>query len=144
MIPLSKVISQVESSGNPFAIRFEPAYTPNATHVSQMRSLAGCNDSTAKILCACSWGEFQFMGTTLIDMGLDISPIEFASRQDLQLSFFAKFCVQRDIDFPVDELRQSGAARLKFATAYNGPGQYAQAYANRILAVINDIVLSGS
>lgn len=139
MLPLSKIIGTLESNMQPRSVRFEPAYRPSAAHVRSMSLRAGCNADTARILCAMSFGLFQIMGTTLLDLGMQCSPLTYCCNEPLQVAFFEKFCKARGIAFTADQLAQDPALRLKFAQAYNGHGPSAQIYADRIAATIKTL-----
>lgn len=137
-IQLSQVIAQVETGGNPYLVRFEPEYSPNQLHIAKMHALAGCSWQTARVLCAMSWGMFQFMGTTLLDFGLNCPPVEFAQKTDMQIIFFESFCHSRGIFYSVDQLATDEKARLHFGAEYNGP-KGAQAYAAKISKAIQTL-----
>ena len=81
-----------------------------------------------------SWGLYQIMGDNLVGMGLDISPIEYCSNQDMQFKFFWRYCSNENIAFTLDEVLQDRTKREKFAKLYNGPGNYVN-YAQRMLDV---------
>ena len=130
---LSQLIAQVESSGNPFAVRFEPHYSCNVESALKMQKLAACNFDTADVLCACSWGLFQIMGDNLIALGLKTSPIEYCGDKIAQLDMFNAYCVQNRCNYSLDEIITDAGKRIDFARKYNGPGavnSYAQALLN--------------
>ena len=130
---LSQLIAQVESSGNPVAVRFEPHYRCDVESALKMKKLAACDFDTADVLCACSWGLFQIMGDNLIALGLKTSPIEYCGDKIAQLDMFNAYCVQNRCDYTIDEIITDINKRKDFAEKYNGPdavNSYAQALLN--------------
>lgn len=126
------LIAQVESNGNPYACRFEPAYTPRQWPA--MARLANCSESTAKVLCAMSFGLYQIMGDNLIALGVTVSPLAYCADTNLQLATFNKFLDRNRINFSLDGLISYSINRETFSRAYNGPGNVA-AYSQRILDI---------
>ena len=131
---LSQLIAQVESSGDNFAIRFEPAYHPNPARVATLAHACDFTYNTSEILLACSWGCYQIMGDNLVDMGLRVSPAAYCASQDTQDKFFAEYCTRANCFYTLDEVISDEEKRLYFAHQYNGPGNVV-AYAARMLAV---------
>ncbi len=129
---LSQLIAQAESSQNPYAVRFEPLHRPAQVWVDRLALSAHISVDTAQTLCACSWGMYQEMGDNLVAAGLTLSPVEFASKPDLQTLFFRRFLQNNGIDFDLDAVLNDSATRLEFATRYNGPGA-PEAYGDYLL-----------
>ncbi len=130
---LSQLIAQVESSGNPYAVRFEASYSPGNSQIIKMQSLARCTLATAGVLCKISWGLFQIMGDNLVDLGLDMSPIAYCSEKIEQLNMFNAYCVANDCVYTLEDVISNASKRLDFARKYNGPGDpvaYAAAMMN--------------
>lgn len=131
---LAQLIAQVESNGNPLAVRFEPAHHPAENFVTKMQALAKCNFATAQILCAMSWGEFQIMGDNLVALDLSVSPFEYLHNENMQYDFFAKFSASNHLYLSLDDILNDPSQRQLFARLYNGPGNF-MAYAQRIVDV---------
>lgn len=131
---LSDLISQVESNGNPLAVRFEPAHNPAAHFVLQMQSLCSCSYDTAKTLCAMSWGEFQIMGDELIALGLSVSPLAYVQDRAMQEEFFQRYVCADHLSLTLQDVLTDPAKRSLFARLYNGPGNV-DAYATRMALI---------
>jgi len=119
---LADLIAQVESAGNQFAVRFESAYVPNGVNVLNMARKCQISQSTAYTLCKMSFGLFQIMGSNLVGMGLQVSPIEYCSDSIMQVDFFNRYCIANHINFTLDEILNDETKRKQFAHNYNGPG----------------------
>ncbi len=130
---LSQLIAQVESSGNPYAVRYEPAYSPDNQAVLAMEKLARCSLATAVTLSKMSWGLYQIMGDNLIGLGLQSTPIQYCNNQSAQLSTFQAYCVENHCDYTLEEIVTDTLKRLDFARKYNGPGDPA-AYAAAMMS----------
>jgi hypothetical protein len=132
---LSQLVAAVESGGNPYAIRFEPAHTPSSLHIATMATIAKCSVTTAKILCACSFGLYQIMGDELVSMGLLVSPLAFCADVNAQLRYFNLYLSLDHIDdYTLSDILTDQTKREHFAALYNGPGNVA-GYSQRLLDV---------
>jgi hypothetical protein len=151
-LALAEVIASIESNDNPGAIRFEPATfakvggaygpTPLSAHeiIGHIKLYNHCDDATARVIYATSWGAFQDMGFTLYGpLRCQNSIAALLGSPALQATLFDEYCRLNGIGFPVDEMiddsADAQAKRLKFARAYNGPGNVV-AYAQRIFDTI--------
>lgn len=151
-LTVSAIVAQVESAGRLSAIRFEPAkwshylVSPSAPEVAICAHYNECSTDTARMICASSWGLYQLMGFNLYapphygGYGLTGSIHEFwADGEQIQEAAFAWFLKSRRIDdITAEQLANDPNARLRFATAYNGPGQPA-VYAQMILNAIKGL-----
>ncbi len=154
MITIEEIISQVESSGNVLAIRFEPTVyaglsfpgLPKAivdclTVISQANA---CDMETAKVIYSTSWGEYQFMGETLYSDPVLYSGsiIAFSNNPVLQGQYFQTLIQRKSV--PVPDLNPPVGHEpdmqefLKFAVLYNGPGD-PSAYAQRMMDVWREL-----
>lgn len=130
---LAQLIAQVESNGNPLAVRFEPAHRPEPYFVTHMMELAQCSFTTAQILCSMSWGKFQIMGDNLVSLGLAVSPLAYVHDDAMQDAFFEKFVGADHLTLTLQDVIGSIQKRQAFARLYNGPGNvigYAQRMAD--------------
>jgi len=132
MKTLADLIAQIESTNNPFALRYEPEHKPSMRFVDRMIKTCACSEATAMMLCMTSFGLYQIMGDELMSLGLSISPMQYLSEPDLQLTMFTDFVDQNKIDFPLISLKDE-ATRMHFARVYNGP-RNPQAYADKMMA----------
>jgi hypothetical protein len=128
MILLSQVVAQVESSGDIFALRYEPTYEPSSASIVACRSAASSYMSveSARMICKTSWGRYQIMGDNLYGSAIQLRDniIQYASNEILQLHSFATFIGSlgfQDVDFAT----LSELDLQKFALAYNGSLIYA-------------------
>jgi len=141
MTTLEAIISDIESGGNRYALRFEPhvyerAQTLNryAPMVNLARGRNKCSLETARVIIATSWGKFQIMGFNLYDPnGINYpDPVGVYLNDDMvQAATFRVFCQARSIYFTVDDLRDPAFA-LCFAKVYNGADEYAKKIEQRL------------
>ncbi len=68
---LVHAIVQVESGGNPWAMRYEPAFFSRYVADRGHRVWPGCSRDTEEQLRACSFGLMQIMGQTARERGFD-------------------------------------------------------------------------
>jgi soluble lytic murein transglycosylase-like protein len=68
---LVHAIVQVESGGNPWAVRYEPAFFSRYVADRGHRVWPGCSRDTEERLRACSFGLMQLMGQTARERGFD-------------------------------------------------------------------------
>lgn len=123
---LAKAVSRVESSGFPYAVRFESGMFANKVGNASPAEFAcmrwnKCNVITARMLCCTSWGLFQIMGFNLYDtLKLEVPIGSFLFDPETQERAFEDFVKlggfdPRNFDPSDDNLRT-------FARYYNGPG----------------------
>lgn len=128
-ILLSDVVAQVESSGNPLAMRFEPTFlsTVGCKQAAQNYAADGgyMDMNTAAVICCTSWGKFQIMGANLYGL-LEYKKalVDFLTTPADQLTAFRSFIDKIGFtDLPFSDMAQ--ADLLKFAKLYNGSEVYA-------------------
>lgn len=130
---LGDLIAYNESNGDQNAVRFETMHLPGTPYINRMKEIVRCSTATAAVLCATSWGKYQIMGDTLIDLGLSVSPIYFCSRDDLQDKAFSDFLTRNHIGgYTLTDITQDATKRATFARIYNGPGNI-QGYSQRLV-----------
>jgi hypothetical protein len=128
---LAQLIAQVESNGNPFAMRFEPAHTPAPHNIVAMMHLCDCSYDTGKNLCSMSWGKYQIMGDELISLGLACSPLAYCMSAPLQDDYFDRYILADHLSLTLADILTDASKRQVFARLYNGPGNI-PAYVKRI------------
>ena len=131
---LAQLIAQVESSGDQYAYRFEPAYEPRGQDINEMLQMCHCSYESAKILVASSFGLYQIMGFNLLALGLKLSPLKYCAVPELQTQFFNEFIFKHGIAYTLDEVVNDVQKRLDFAGKYNGN---ADVYAAEMMRVYN-------
>lgn len=62
-------VVQVESAGNPWAVRFEPTFR-HTFDLMKLSDLLGCSYSTMEMMQKTSWGLMQVMGSVAYELGL--------------------------------------------------------------------------
>ena len=134
-ISLADVVARVESSGNPWAVRYESLHRPLAPYIARMVRVAVCSYATAQVLCQSSWGLYQIMGDELMALGLGQSPVQYCSDPGIQRFMFQKYLTVNGLlyaDIPPADFfaPEHEADVLDFARRYNGPGQPAVYAAN--------------
>lgn len=72
-VKLVRAIVAVESSGNPWATRYEPAFYARYVHGKGHTVFGNCSRSTEEISRAMSWGLMQIMGQTARENGFKVS-----------------------------------------------------------------------
>lgn len=70
-IPLVTAIVQVESNGDPWAVRYEPGFYDKYIAPRPVRGKPPCTSQTEARLLACSFGLMQIMGATARAVGFD-------------------------------------------------------------------------
>lgn len=70
-VALVKAVVRVESGGNPWASRYEPAFFRNHVENAQIKSVSPCSTDTEKRLRATSFGLMQVMGQTARELGFE-------------------------------------------------------------------------
>lgn len=137
-IELADVIARIESSGNKFAMRFEPVVFSNlcngpmtplhARIVSTIQGVHRCNVKTAQVIYSTSWGLYQLMGFNLYDAEPLTVPVQqFCDDENLQRARFNAFVSRETINFSPLDLAESATRRNEFAQTYNGSLTYAAA-----------------
>lgn len=143
MISILSVITTIEDGGKNWPPRFEYEWFLNHAGaitpvIANARTYNGnCSWTTARMLCATSWGKYQVMGFNLYSPPLFQHSVEtfLLDENGEQEKYVMDFLARHDINFSVDELRSSEDARRQFATRYNGPGNVDD-YATRIEGAI--------
>ena len=130
---LQDVIARIESSGNPFALRFEPAVYAGDVAPSvaaRIATLHGADYETGRVIAATSWGLFQIMGFNLWagPHAYTGTLYEFCADTIAQRLAFETFLADRGMNFTLAELLGNANKLIAFAAAYNGDGiRYARA-----------------
>jgi hypothetical protein len=141
-INLADVIAYVESRGDSFALRFEPAtytalttgaMTPeHADIVSAIATIHNCSVPTAQVIYSSSWGRFQIMGFNLYGPTIQLKTTVFAYCADdiAQIAAFDALVTSMGLGGETAPmLATDPQARIAFGAKYNGNGP---AYANEI------------
>ncbi len=68
---LITAIIKIESGGNRFAVRYEPAFADRYLSKIRINGINPCSDETERHMRACSWGLMQVMGQTAREMGFN-------------------------------------------------------------------------
>lgn len=134
---LADVIEQNESGGIAGSIKFEPKTFQSFQSAGlswargsfpRIERLHNCDQVTAEMIAATSWGLYQIMGFNLYDEGtcnLQVDVGAYLASRELQAGALADFLRVQRIDFTVQEIEGDLARRLQFIRAYNGPGDVA-------------------
>jgi hypothetical protein len=131
--PLASVIAQIESSGRPGAFRFEPgAFDGHVTNETELviARLNFCDDASARIIYASSFGLFQIMGFNLYAAPISWGGTILAYLNDSgtdQYWTFKKFLQSRGIDLLLGQLLSDPQKMDAFAKTYNGSLAYGDA-----------------
>lgn len=125
---LAKVIATVESGPFPYAMRFEPgvyARPPFPPTLAAAEKANHCNDATARVVLATSYGLFQIMGFNLygpLKLTIAIGPYLFDTEQ--QFDAFKRFVTLNGFDPENFDFTDDGLIE-RFARSYNGLGDVA-------------------
>lgn len=131
---LADLILQVESTGDWFAVRFEPAHNPRSDLVIRMMHTCNISHDTARVLCQMSFGGYQIMGDNLMALGLTVSPLQYCASPGMQTDFFNKFLLSDHLTLTLDDVINDDSKRALFVRLWNGPGNV-DAYSERLLRV---------
>lgn len=145
---LAQVVSEVESGGNQFAVRFERGIFNRITNqgtspcVDRIIRIHHCSDDTARVIYSTSYGLYQIMGFNLYSkLSCTRSYIGFLNDTVLQLQMFTAFLRFNNMDkFTVETLVSDPVALNNFSAAYNGPGNV-NAYSAKILKTIKRLTV---
>ncbi len=123
---LAQIIAILESSGNPFAMRYEPRYAPSGDSIVAYSRIAHVSTDTARVCLATSWGMYQIMGQNLVGLGVDVSFPAYCMSIHFQHKSFVDFLAHSGLAkyaaMPLADFLADDSAVLDFATIYNGPG----------------------
>ena len=138
---LAAVIAQVESSGRDISPRFEPTlyYELTADPTPERGKIIGaigtihfCNQTTARMIAATSWGRYQILGETLYSVcQCSVDVFTLVNEPLEQDAMFENFVQARGIAFTIEDLIMDSAKRQLFIEKYNGPDNI-QAYWTKI------------
>jgi len=137
-ITLGDCVAYVESRNNPLAMRYEPNFSTsqNARDIISRLAVNGFMDeNTADIIAATSWGQYQIMGENLWTIcgykGTIAAYITDPGKQYETFQNFIEHIGYKDAPFnPTAKIYNA-----RFAIAYNGSEQYAQALVNAYYAL---------
>jgi hypothetical protein len=140
MPSLADVIADVETGGNQFAERFEPApfikqwqataltgYNPIIDAIQKIHAAAygTCSHGTAMRICFTSFGRYQIMGFNIWgapDFPYRSTYQSYQENVPAQDGTFLHFLNRAGINFTLADLVADGEKAKKFVTTYNGPG----------------------
>lgn len=132
---LSQLIAQTESATDITALRLEPAYSPSAANIE--KCLNGhkrqISRSTAEMICRTSWGLYQIMGDNIYALGFTGRILDYWVSPEIQLDFFNRYCLGRNIDYTLSEILNEKTKRDIFAKKYNG----SVIYGDRLVNIYN-------
>jgi len=69
-VKLVRALVATESSGNPWSMRYEPAFYARYVHGQRHAVFGPCSRPTEEMCRAMSWGLMQVMGQTVRELGL--------------------------------------------------------------------------
>lgn len=139
VMSLATLISHVESDGHINALRYEPDYIPRSDIIELVKTFNRCTEHTARVICQMSWGQFQFMGSTLYGLGYHDFIGVFLDSQSLQIKYFNQYVQSHAIDYDVDLMMTHEDLIRNFAKKYNGPGNI-EAYVIRMKKVYEGLI----
>lgn len=139
-ITVPDIIAHIESSGDPYAYRFEPtvyknlstgALTPAHLEIVQnIMAVHKCSQSSAMVIYSSSYGLYQIMGFNLYDANNLNCSLQFGcfmNSTDWQSTFFARLLTRMGLTYSVDDLANNPNLRMHFAVTYNGSSVYEDA-----------------
>lgn len=138
-IAVCDLIAHIESSGNPYAYRFEPIVYKNLSvgsltpaHLAIVQNIMrihSCSQSSAMVIYSSSYGLYQIMGFNMYGLlGVEDSIFKFCNNPVDQLVAFNKLRVSMKLDgFSVSDLANDANDRMIFAQRYNGSLVYEDA-----------------
>lgn len=139
---LADVVKIVESSGNTFAIRYEPALyaTKPAWAISQLQNIKNinkCSDPTALMISCTSFGAWQLLGVNIYSMGYKLPIAQYLQDETAQLSSALELMKSMGFDGNADFSSFTFPELLHFAQKWNGPGNFSN-YAYALLHAGNN------
>jgi hypothetical protein len=133
-IGLTDVIAWVESKGDPYAFRFEPATYANLANpsavqkgiIATIQTIHNCSYESAKVIYSSSFGKYQIMGFNLFAPKLSLceSAFKFMGDSATQDAMFTKLIASMALSsLTPDTLASSLWNRQHFGAIYNGNAQ---------------------
>jgi hypothetical protein len=125
---LEAVISLVESSGQPHAIRFEPELyesDPQWIENQEAKIIAAnhhCSKDTARQIAVTSYGLYQLLGANVWNLGYTGDMGDFLNDVPGQMTIFNKFIEPKGFVCVEDISSWAPSRWTSFAAFYNGPG----------------------
>jgi hypothetical protein len=135
-ISVADIIAQVESSGNPYAYRFEPtvyeslktgALSPvHSIIVNRIMKIHSCSLSSAEVIYSSSYGLYQLMGFNLFgECDYAESVWEYLNDPIAQTAMFENLLGHMGLqNYTAEQLASSENLRHQFAIHYNGSSAY--------------------
>jgi hypothetical protein len=144
-LALARILAEVESSNRLNAIRFEPTQLRverSTDLLFRITDLNGCDDATAKMIAATSWGRYQLMGFNLYtESAPEFSIVQFLTNSVLQNEMLDEFLTANKINWTWADLSTKSGLLTEFATRYNGPGD-PSGYAFKMFSAARALSLS--
>ena len=139
LLTIANILSEVESSHNPLAIRFEPGVfqrIPEHVTIDKIAQIHRCNSATARIIYCMSYGYYQIMGFNLYGSVINYNKniFDFCMDSGLQQLYLSRFL--SSIGYPDGPDFDNPTDLLEFATRYNGP-ENPESYKNALLIAYN-------
>jgi len=135
-------LALVESSGNQWALRFEPAmhargaWADHVDIIARIVSANHCSIATAQVIFCTSFGRYQIMGGNLYSRCmLHASVGEYMASPDFQDQTLSAFLGALGFNGTAADLVSDPQRLRAFALFYNGPGNVAD-YSARLLTAI--------
>lgn len=141
MITLENVVSQIESSNNHLAVRYEPTLFSAKelwvlnTLPKVQRANPGISYDTALMIACTSLGLYQCLGANIYALGYGKTWAEFATDPVAQDGIFIQFLKPAGFTSLEDVTLWDDVRFGKFATFQNGPGNV-QAYVSKMKQII--------
>lgn len=131
---LVKALVQVESNGNPWAVRYEPAFYDRYVAGRRVKVRAPCSRDTEMSLLAHSFGLLQIMGLTARETGFDGVFLTELCDPETNLDVCCKYLSKQVARFHKDHGWEGVAASYNAGSVRRTPdGQFAnQGYVNKV------------
>ena len=90
-VRLVKAIVEVESGGNPWAVRYEPMFYSRYIQGKGVRGIFPCSNATEERLRAHSFGLMQIMGATAREVGFQSAYLTELCEPDVNLEWCCRY-----------------------------------------------------
>jgi hypothetical protein len=132
---LAKIIAHIESAGDQYALRFEPAvyaeYMKDSSSIDTLLEHISaenvCTRATSQVIASTSFGLYQIMGENLYAQGWHSGKVgAYIANYLAQTVSFSRFLDYRKLPTSWEALRNSPGDLAHFAERYNGSAAYAE------------------
>lgn len=135
---LVQAIVSVESSGNTWAVRYEPDFYTRYVRNRNFEVFRGCSQATEGVMRACSFGLMQVMGQTVRELGFREAFLTELCDPRVGLFWGCKYLQKQVVRYKGDI--KMAVAAYNAGTAFISNGMFRnQSYVDKVLAAMKPL-----